>query len=258
MRHNKSNAQTKSVSVITINKNIMWATWAGVIVAIFFGGASLIYTIWSNNQTSQDVLVISNTDIVNDQPVHLEEWSTHYPDNNEFQTGLVPMYWRIILVNNGKSNISIMDYELTQTPSDFFPVAAYGKMDYGLHECAKNFETINIWANPIKLEPGDTVTLCSRIGLLMEPNAYAKAKEKFGENEIDTQEVLMKYLWSQGLDLYGNKVISPNQDGVYKFYNFSTVTEQTFKLIFTTSKGNKVATTISPIDWYVYSGYFIP
>ena len=248
-----SNQKRPSKSELVVNRSAMRAAWAGVIVTLLIAGTSYIYNLW----TSREVLDVSYNMLVEDQSLQIQDWSTTGFDGTEFQSGLVPIYWQITLVNNGQSNITIDDYELTQTPSSFFPTKLYGMMNQGLFVCDREFEPIHISTQPVKLEPGDTTTLCLKIGLLIHSKAYDLLKNKFGDEAINNVWDLMMYLWSNGLDLYGNEVFSRN-DGVYEFSNPKTITEQTFKVVFVTSKGSKVEATMSPISWYVFSGYFNP
>lgn len=123
-------------------------------------------------------------------------------------TGLVSAYWRIVLSNNGEKNLSIVQSKVTQIPNSVSGAVYYSGLDQGMYKCGEKFVPIDISVTPIKLEPGDAETLCIKVGLLMDPQSYDLAMSKFGNEGIDDIMDLNKYLWSQGVDIYGNNIES--------------------------------------------------
>jgi len=161
---------------------------------------------------------------------------------NFLMTGLITTYWEIFLSNNSDDTLSVINYELLQIGT-YFPAINYSGMNQGLYLLDTNGKIFSV-RFPIVINAGNTVNLIVRIGIQMDSNAYKIVQNKILEEpKIDFRNI-EKYLWSKGIDFYGNQVKSLGY-GSYSFPPFEKAKEQVFKVYFRTARGTDISQKIS-------------
>lgn len=150
--------------------------------------------------------------------------------------------------NNTNKTISIINYRLLQV-AKAFPAIDYTGMNQEIYEENSNGEIHNL-RFPVIINPGTTINLILKIGIQLEPDAYKLVKDKIEEEPKISFGSMEKFLWSNGMDFYGNKVTAL-QYGIeydltsYQFTSLDKVQEQIFNVNFKTSQGVNISENIS-------------
>ena len=212
-----------------------WVAAIAAIVAVPLAVASLVYTIWTERAANEEDLVVSVTRAFNDYATQLQAWTS--------TTGTVSVYWDVLVSNNGRQDVSLVGYELLQV-SDATVHSTYTDMDQGLYSSSLGPADL-----PVVIPAGNSKRFYLRAGLLMDPVAYRMAKDAFPEGSVDSVVGLTNYLYSRGMDSYGNAVESP-VPGMFTVPAEGR-REQTFLVTLSTARGTRVSDIVS---WYAYSG----
>lgn len=176
----------------------------------------------------------------------VEESQTHIQEIGD--SGVISVYWELILSNIGESTLSIVSYDVKQTGQDF-PAIMYSGMEQGLYIYDNGeFKPLDL---PVELSAGNARKVFIRIGLLMTPEATRLIKENFSDKPTPTLKTISHFLFSSGIDFYGNKV-EPLAGGIgYRWPSIDQVREQVFTISFKTARG---ASVVEQISWYKHGG----
>lgn len=162
--------------------------------------------------------------------------------SNINMTGLITTYWEVFLSNNSDKTLSVINYELLQIGT-YFPATSYSGMNQGLYLLDTNGKILPV-RFPIVINAGNTVNLIVRIGIQIDYYVYKLVQDKIQEEpKIDFRNI-EKYLWSKGIDFYGNQVESIGYES-YSFPPFEKAKEQVFKVYFRTARGTDISQKIS-------------
>ncbi|UQZ35440.1 hypothetical protein C2I18_19070 [Paenibacillus sp. PK3_47] len=226
------------MSANPLSKNEKLTLWVSLI-ALFFSVASGLfstyYTIRKDHKDDLEVVDIVFTESSNDKTVL-------YKDLNIGKVGsaLIPLNYNILVSNNSKRTVSIIDHKLTQTIN--------GKMFY--YSNIVNKVTINNKDidYPVAIEAGESIKLVFSINILLKPVVDDLIQKKYKYDTKIPFSDLHRYLLSNGYDLYGNKLKAI----FFEDNTYMTETEDyktpTYKITFTTSTGSKFTQSISEKD----------
>ncbi|WP_276356458.1 hypothetical protein [Cohnella caldifontis] len=213
-------------------KLTLWISFIALLFSIISGIFSTYYTIQRDRKDNQEIIDIALIESSHDETVL-------YKDLNIGDTGsaLIPLNYSVLLSNNSKRTISIIDHKLTQITN--------GKMFY--YSNIVNKVTINNKnvGFPITIEAGGSIKLVFSINILLKPVVDDLIQKKYNYNTEIPFSDLQRYLLSNGYDLYGNKVKATFfKDNTYMM-EAEDYKVPTYKITFTTSKGNKFTQSIS-------------
>ncbi len=216
-------------------KLTLWISLIALLFSILSGLYSTYYTIQRDQNDDSEVIDIALIDSSHDETVL-------YKDLNigELGSALIPLNYSVLVSNNSKRTISIIDHKLTQTIND--------KMFYYsniVNKVTINNKNIDY---PITIEAGGSIKLVFSINILLKPVVDDLIQKKYSYNIKIPYSELHRYLLSNGYDLYGNKVKATFfEDNTYLMES-EDYKVPTYKIIFTTSKGSNFTQMISEKD----------
>ena len=196
--------------------------------AIMIAVASLTYTIWSDQKSEMEDLIIYTSRVHGNYETEIIPLSTQY------MPAVLPVYYECILVNNGKLPLSIVDYDLQQIAEDY-PITHYSYMDGGLFDgSGKQLQL------PLDIDSKKSYRFFVKVGIAIHPKAYKVISKNFTSQKKISSEELLSYLARNRMDFYGN-VVDPYMDKG-NLLGFSVPMnnrrDQMFLINFKTSKGN--------------------
>lgn len=101
----------------TINRRMIYATWAGVIVTII-AAASSFYFFLATQNAAKETLAITGIQRITIASTQIRPFTA--PTNTRSitsTTGLLSANWRVFLSNNSDKDFSITKYRILQVPS---------------------------------------------------------------------------------------------------------------------------------------------
>lgn len=206
------------------------------LLAIVIAVTSLAYTIWSDQKSEMEDLLIYTSRVHGDYETAIIPLSI--PD----LPAVLPVYYECVLVNNGKAPLSIVDYDLQQI-AEGYPIK-YSSMGGRLFDSSGKQLQL-----PLDIDSKKSYRFFVKVGVAVHPKAYELISKNFtSQNKISIQE-LTSYLARNRMDFYGNTV-DPNIDQG-NLLGFSVPMknrkEQIFFINFKTSRGNYYGDTFF---WY--------
>lgn len=229
---------------IKIGKGTMWATWATVVVGVLAILLPIYFTLNPITRPTDDLVVAEHYRIY-DSPT---QWTTsRIIANGQFtDTATLPVYWKVVLANNGSQDLSVVSYTLLQNTNDSQQIIGYNKLDQGLHSYdGYNLAKLSL---PIQIPPGGTAVIYVKIGILLEKTAYKIVRERFQENQEYRLPEVVDSLSTAGIDFYDNEVKSP-YPGMILGPNKETAREQIFEITFETTRKGVAKQQLS---WYAF------
>lgn len=216
-------------------KLTLWISIIALLFSITSGILSITYTIQRDHKDDLEVIDIALIESSHDETVL-------YKDLNigEIGSALIPLNYSVLVSNNSKRTISIIDHKLTQTIN--------GKLFY--YSNIVNKVTLNnkIVDYPITMEAGGSIKLVFSINILLKPVVDNLIQKKYSYNSKIPFSDLQRYVFSTGYDLYGNKVKATFfEDNTYMI-EAEDYKAPTYKITFTTSRGSNFTQNISVVD----------
>ena len=86
-----------------------------------------------------------------------------------------------------------------------------------------------------------------KTGLLMDPEPYKVAMDRFGSGPVGSIRELTNYLYSQGTDFFGNAAALTRLPGGERVIIEGKRKEQVLLATFETARGTRISTIVS---WY--------
>jgi hypothetical protein len=236
-----------------INRSIMFATWASAFISLIAMGTS-IYTLVVSQVSSQEAFKLTSIRRFVDAPTQIREFANITGVNPEKRvTGIVSVYWKLFLSNNGSKDISIVKHNLLQIQGSngLTKSMNYTGLDQGLYSIDESNKLVPLNL-PVTISQGGTTVIYLKVGLLMDASVYELVKTEFQGKSFKSAKELESFLNKNNLDFYGNKVGTP-APGVFEYPSFNSIKEQAFGFSFETARGTKTSEVIS---LYKYSGSF--
>ncbi|MDY6970372.1 MAG: hypothetical protein SVR08_17200 [Spirochaetota bacterium] len=189
----------------------------------------------SSNIAQSDDLKITKVRPIIDQPTMFYE---------SFGTGIMSLYWELVLSNNSVNDLSVIDYDVLQV-SEGGPIS-YTNLRQGIYILDGNkLHPVNF---PLVIPAGHSLALFIRVGVMMDPKAYTMVKEKFDPVQQTNASTIMDFLRSQEIDIFGNP-FTKNDVGVYSLPALNEINDPIFGVTFKTGRDTKIVELIS---WYKY------
>lgn len=261
----QAQANSQDNAEIRISRSTMYATWAGVAVAI---GTS-IYTLVTTSSSEQEILKITKLERQTSVPTQIKETSislatSYIPGATEAtksRTGIISAYWKVFISNNSKKDISIVKYEINQVlDGNKKREAWYTGLNQGLYTLEK--DKLTPFNLPLTIPEGNTAQVYVKAGIYMHPSSYKLVKERFKQKPMQMKEV-EKFLNTKSTDFFGNMVKPitmpypiPDQAKPLVGFEYSSdeeLKEQAFAISFETARDSRITEIVS---WYKYSGLF--
>ncbi|WP_072680150.1 hypothetical protein [Arcobacter sp. LA11] len=143
-------------------------------------------------ESKEDLLIkFSNHHFGYKVPI-LKGYGNKYP-------AIIPLRWNCLIVNNGKIPVTISNIKTIQISSDF-PLEHSNVSSSFIDSKNKNIST------PLTLQPGEAKTMKYVTTILLTPEIYNHIKDKYPIGTKVLSHKLKAYLFSKGVDFYGNKV----------------------------------------------------
>jgi len=199
-------------------------------------------------QNSQEKLTVSCVrQVLKNSPVIIKNFAGTLPVDKDAKSnikmaGLITTYWQVFISNISDKNLSLINYKLLQI-GKYFPAINYSGMNQGLYLLDTKGEILPALF-PIVVNAGNTVNLIVRIGLQMDYKVYKIVQDKIQDEPKINFRNMEKYLWSKGIDFYGNQVNSLGYRS-YSFPPFEKAKEQVFKVYFRTAQKTDISHKIS-------------
>lgn len=182
--------------------------------------------------------------------LHIVEYSKKY--ETKVQEGYGKLYpamifreWNCLLVNNSKNPITLFAPDIEQISSDF--PSKHSRMSSAFFN--GKGELIKF---PIVLCPGECMNSVFSTTILLSPDIYDLIKDKYPIGRTVAFDELKTYLFSKGVDFYGNPVrLAIFQGGSYMIeypQDIETVRQQVFVLTLKSAKGQIFSTSFSQYD----------
>ncbi len=207
------------------------------LLAIVIAVASLTYTIWSDQKSEIEDLIIYTARVHDDYETEI------IPLPLQDLPAVLPVYYECILVNNGKMSISIVDYDLQQITEDY-PIK-YSYMDGGLFDSSGKQLQL-----PLDIDSKKSYRFFVKVGVAVHPKAYELISKNFTSQKKIPIKELTYHLARNRVDFYGNTV-DPYIDDQGNLLGFNVPMknrmEQIFSINFKTSQGNYFSDTVF---WY--------
>ena len=236
---------------MTIRAAIIGGVFAIVAAIIAVIGNAIFYA--NNNEPVQVViepsipeenLVVSNVRSIIDQPTLIHKSSTIH-EGKTVQTGILSVFWEVLLSNNGVNDLSVIRYDIAQVGEDFKPIS-YTHMKQGIYTLKEgDFIPVQF---PITIPAGNTMAIFLRAGITMGERAYQLVKNKFTSEQRVTLGAIVNFLRLEGLDFYDN-AFTKDDSGIYSLPPIDQIKEQVFGVSFETGRGTK---TVGIVSWYKY------
>ncbi|WP_194542183.1 hypothetical protein [Paenibacillus sp. JZ16] len=221
---------------LTKNEKLtLWISLIALLFSIFSGAFTTYYTYQKDKKDDQEIIDIALIESSHDETVF-------YKDLNigEIGSALIPLNYNVLVSNNSKRTISIIDHKLTQTIN--------GKMFYYSNIVDKVTMNGKDIEYPITIESGESIKLVFRINILIKKEVDDLIQKKYSYNSKIPFNDLHRYLLSNGYDLYGNKVKATFfEDNTYMMES-DDYKAPTYKVTFRTSKHNDFTQIISDSD----------
>ena len=240
---------------------IKWPKSVTIRAAIIGGGFVLVAAVITvigppifndNNKEApavpEEALVVSNVRSITDQPTLIHESFTFIEGRaTTVKTGILSVFWEVLLSNNGVNDLSVINYEIVQIDEDFLS-ASYTHMEQGVYTLVGGELAPEQF--PITIPAGNTKALFVRVGITMDEQAYQLVKEDFTSEEIVILEMIVNFLRLKELDFYGNPFTRDSAGvGVYSLPPIDEIREQVFGITFKTGRGTQ---TVGVLSWYKY------
>ncbi len=110
-----------------INSTVLNIPWKWLFVSILLI-VSIIMIVAYLVSVPNEILEITSIERVYEAPIELSE--TYVTGE---QTGLLSVYWKLLLSNNGKSDLSVIDYDVTHVSDENFAFLDYTGLQQGLY-----------------------------------------------------------------------------------------------------------------------------
>lgn len=217
--------------------------YVGIIGIIF---TLIIYLLQKNDNevVLEDNLKITGVRSIIDQPTMIQE-STTISEGKAVQSGIMSLYWEVLLSNIGVNDLSVIRYDILQVGKDF-PVVSYTYMKQGIYKLKEG--SLIPAQFPITIPAGHTIALFLRVGIEIDKRAYQLIRKEFANEKRATLETIVNFLRLKGLDFYGNE-FKKMTSGAYSLPPINHIREQVFGLSFTTGRGSK---THGFVSWYKF------
>ncbi|KAF5418535.1 MAG: hypothetical protein C5S49_01630 [Candidatus Methanogaster sp.] len=208
------------------------------IFAIVIAVASLACPIWSDQKSEMEDLIIDISRVHSDYKTEIIASPAI-----QYLPAVLPVYYKCVLVNNGKVPISIVDYDLQQI-AEGYPITYYSYMDGGLFDSSGKPLQL-----PLDIDSKKSYRFFVKVGVAVHPKAYELISKNFTSQKKISIEELISYLARNRVDFYGNTVDPQIDHG--NLLGFSVPMknrrEQIFFINFKTSRGNYFGDTAF---WY--------
>jgi len=189
----------------------------------------------SSHHPSSEELEISKVRPIIDQPTFIRDFAG---------TGVMTMYWELVLSNNGDKDLSVIDYDVYQM-SEEGPMS-YTDLRQGLYSLQDTkLQPITF---PLIIPAGHSLALFIRLGVMMDKKAYELVKEEYGDEQSQSASSIIDFLRSREIDIYGNPFIK-HDIGSYSLPAIDDIREPIFGVSFETARKEK---TIEIISSYKY------
>ena len=208
------------------------------LLAIVIAVASLTYTIWSDQKSEIEDLIIYTSRVHGDYETEI----ISFPAIQDLPA-VLPVYYECTLVNNGKMPISIVNYDLQQI-AEGYPITYYSYMDGGLFDSSGKQLQL-----PLDIDSKKSYRFFVKVGVAVHPKAYELISKNFTSQKNISIKELTSYLARNRVDFYGN-TIDPfiDQGNLLGFaVSMENRREQIFFINFKTSQGNYFGDTVF---WY--------
>lgn len=227
------------IRLIVILFSVLVGVAAVLAVAAVYAPSSSDKPLVAERPPIFDNLKIISVKTVEDSQTQIQEIGTQ---------GVISVYWEVILSNVGESNLSVTSYDVKQVGQDF-PAVMYSGMDHGLHTFDEGKpKALDL---PLELTAGNSRKVFISLGLLMTPESTGLVKEKFASGPAPTLKTIWHFLFTKGMDFYGN-MVKPLPGGAgYTWPELGQIREQVFAVTFKTARGAAVGELLS---WYKHGG----
>lgn len=174
-------------------------------------------------------------------------------DGTTVKTGLISVYWELMLSNNGIHDLSINKYRLIKLPAQN-PAIDYTHMDQGLYLFKEG--ALAPLKFPLIISAGYTISVFLKVGVIMGDSAYYSVKDNFTDNKkVKLYEIVDFLREEKHIDIFDNLfTVDPILDTlkIFTLPPLDEINEQIFGIVFQTSRGN---TAIEAVSWYKYGLY---
>ncbi len=215
---------------------------------------TVIGTIIFNNINNEyesipsEVLFVSKVRPIIDQQTKILDSFTFIKGKGTLKTGILSVFWEVLLSNNGINNLSVIRYDISQINKQFVEIS-YTNMEQGVFTLEDGaLIPINL---PISIKSGDSMVLFFRIGIIMDANAFQLVKSEYADHKNITLNTIINFLRQKKMDFYGNP-FSVDDIGVYSLPPIDELKEQVFGINFETSRSTKA---VGILSWYKYGLY---
>ncbi|WP_046213549.1 hypothetical protein [Paenibacillus wulumuqiensis] len=206
-----------------------------LLFSILLGIFTFYYTYQKDKKDDQEIIDVAFIESSHDDNVFYKKLNI-----KEMGSALIPLNYDVLVSNNSKNKISIINHKLTQIID--------GKPFYYSNIVEKvTFNDKDI-QYPITIESGESIKLVFTINILIKPEVDSFIKKKYSYNTKISFDDLHKYLLNSGYDLYGNKVKATFFDDNTYIAESDVYEAPTYKITITTSKRNNFTQMISESD----------
>ncbi|WP_320033845.1 hypothetical protein [Halarcobacter sp.] len=185
--------------------------------------SALIYM----NDSKEDLLIKFSSHHSGYKVPILKGYGNVYP-------ALIPFKWNCLIVNNGKIPVTISKIKTMQISPDF-PLEHSKVSSSFIDNQDKSIPT------PLTLQPGEAKAMKYFTTIFLTPDIYNHIKDKYPIGTEVLSHKIESYLFSKGIDYYGNKVKRTVFTGGGEIIEYPTNIEQGKQQIFvmkvTTTRG---------------------
>ena len=181
-----------------------------------------------------DDLKITKVRRILDQPTTIRDFA---------DSGVMSLYWELTLSNNGKDDLSIIDYEILQVLNQ--GLSNYTGLQQGLYTLeADKLHPVQL---PVVIPAGHALAFFIRVGVRMDKAAYELVKTEFDGTHTQDVSKIIDFLRSRETDVFGNPY-KKNEFGS-SLPSMDDLQDPIFGVSFETARGVK---TNDIISWYKY------
>jgi hypothetical protein len=218
-------------------KSNLIAAW---VVAIFtvLSVVFAVYQIYLGFQPKPivDEITVSKVDLMRNYTTSIRSFSPPFFDGT---TGIISVYWRIVISNIGEKDFSVTKYDMADKSDNSPSGTYYTGIDQGLFSCDGKY---TYYALPFTVSNGGTTVVCLKMGLVMNKESFNLASSNFKDSTTVSFNEIETFLRSRETDIYGNKIqiISADSKNTYIYPALKDIREQLFVVNFYTSRGGVV------------------
>jgi len=214
-----------------LNLSGVRANWVSAIIALialFLG----MYNLWKSIRSEKESLILEISKPKIDFPTDIKTIAGAKSWHPEMD-----VYWHVLLSNNSSNPVSITKYYITRlSPETNYPTSYKDLFS----------DSLKSMSVPLNIEANHSISFYIRTALFLDREAYNLISSKYGiyKGGLNSFRDVMEFLYSQGMDFQGNRIIKP---WGYSTLQTQNPNDQTLLVKFETSKGSIITQQVS---WY--------